>query len=270
MRFTLISSPRARHQLAHQQALAQGLRAHGVETSFSYAVASKTKYVACWGWRAGLALRNRGHEVLVIERGYLGNRFEWSSLAWNGLNGFGRFAESPKDGGERFKNNFAPLLPWRDGGEYVLIMGQVPGDASLRRRDLMPWYRLVAAEAAEKYGLPVHFRQHPESKRKGHSQIVSGAIKSVGNLDEALSGAALVITYNSNAAVDSVLAGVPAIAIDRGSMAWPVAGHSVGEKIIPDREIWAAEMAWKQWRLDEISSGAALTGLLKVANVRSN
>lgn len=262
MNFTVLASPRAPHQLLHQAALVQGLRAIGVPVTASTGTSARTKFIACWGWRLGKALRARGHDVLIMERGYLGDRFKWTSLAWNGLNGNGHFAEAPKDNGERFRQNFPPLKPWNPQGEYVLIMGQVPGDASLRGQDLIPWYTSAAQQAREHYNLPVHFRPHPEAIKKGHRQIVRGTDRSRGTLDEALAGAALVITYNSNSAVDAVLAGKPTIAGDKGSMAWPVTGHAINDIVTPDREPWAHELAWRQWQLEEIKSGKALSALV--------
>lgn len=262
MDFTIISSPRAQHQLSHQAALADGLKVHGINPILTLGNFAKTKHVACWGWRLGKVLRDAGKEVLVMERGYFGDRFEWSSLAWNGLNGRGEFAEAPDDS-SRFKNNFT-MQPWKKGGDYVLIMGQVPGDASLQGRNMMPWYENAAREAAEKYGLPVKFRPHPLAAKKGHNQLLKNATQSTGELDEALSGAAVVVTFNSNSGVDSVLAGVPTVAVDQGSMAWDVAGHKIGDCVTPCRDAWASRLAWCQWRLDEISSGAALKGLIEV------
>lgn len=263
MEFTVLANPRASHQVTHQDAIAEGLRAHGIDVVLSACDRSRTKYVACWGWRIGKLLRQAGHEVLVMERGYLGDRFEWSSLAWNGLNGRAVFPPAPHDQGERFKKYFS-MLPWKSGGENVLIMGQVPGDASLQGRNLVPWYQQAAKKAEAAYGLPVHFRPHPVALRKGHRHVIRGTTRSTGSLEAALANAAVVITYNSNSGVDAVLAGVPTIAVDEGSMAAAVTGKSIGEIITPAREQWAAELAWKQWRLDEIASGEALANLLDI------
>ena len=79
-----------------------------------------------------------------------------------------------------------------------------------------------------------------------------------GTLTEAIGNAAWVVTYNSNSAVDAVLAGVPSVSCDVGSMAWDVTGHDVAVKPpSPDRKEWAAKMAWAQWTDDEIESGRA-------------
>lgn len=266
MRFTLIASPGSAHQVEVQHALQAGLAVHGVESVLTHKARPTTKHVACWGWRMGRTLRRQGHEVLVIERAYLGDRFAWTSLAWNGLNGYGDFGEQPDDGGERFRANFT-ISPWRESeGEYILILGQVPGDASLQGRNLMPWYESVAYLAHQAYRRPVVFRPHPNVASKGirqHPRHTS--ICFAGSLDEALRGAHLAVTFNSNSGVDAVLAGVPTLTFDPGSMAYAVSGHKVGEVLKPDRDEWAHKLAWKQWRMSEITDGTALKSLLEAA-----
>lgn len=264
MRFTIIAAPHAPHQVAHQQVLAEGLAALGHEAvpARSQQMGNiTTQHVACWGWRLGATLRRIGHEVLVMERGYLGDRFAWTSLAWNGLNGRGNFGQVPDDGGARFRQHFS-MAPWRKNPEgYVLIAGQVPGDASLQGKNLEPWY----AETADRIrglGLEPMFRPHPQALKRGLRQVVRGVPRHTGSLAEALAGARQVVTYNSNTGVDAVLAGVPLVADNEGSMAWPVSGTQLGELHMPPRERWAHDLAWKQWSLAEIRDGTALRGLL--------
>jgi hypothetical protein len=227
------------HQAAHAKALAKGMAAHGVKVKTGYPA---TQHVACWGWRRGKVLRDAGHDVLVLERGYLGDRFAWTSLAWNGLNNRGT-APVIDDGGERFNRHHDGLLqPENHGGDYALIIGQVPGDASLQGLDLTEWY----ADQAAKYP-GARFRPHPLAHRRAHVYPVTGADTIVGTLQEAMQGASLVVTYNSNAGVDALLAGKRIHVEDCGSMAWQVG----------DRETWAHQLAWRQWSMAEIESGAA-------------
>ena len=249
------------HQNQHAEALEQGLRALGISSKrFFQSVGVYTPTVACWGWRVGSVLRHAGADVLVMERGYLGDRFKWTSLCWNGLNGHGTFPPSPDDGGERFRTHHGHLMkPWREGGEYVLLVGQVPGDASLKGRDLRPWYAECARRAAKRFGMPVMFRAHPLAHRRGGVFVVPGTKMQHGSLGEAFAGAAAVISYNSNTTVEAVLAGIPTVCIDRGSMAFEMCSHDIDAPLVrPDRERWAHDLAWKQWTIDEIRSGAAL------------
>lgn len=89
---------------------------------------------------------------------------------------------------------------------------------------------------------------------------VRGVDLSRGSFADDLENARLVVTFNSNSAVESVIAGVPAIAMDMGSMAWPVTAHMLEDVNSPvrcDRTQWAHDLAYTQWNLDEMRSGEA-------------
>ena len=250
----------APHQIACGQAVAQGIQRIGGRSVVTREGGTlKTQHVACWGWRRGKTYRESGHDVLVMERAYLGDRFKWVSLGWNGLNGFATF-HTKDDGGARFREHFGHLMqPWRPvgSGDYVLLVGQVPGDMSLRGRDLAPWYRQVAERARDIYDMPVVFRPHPQAAKLGHrAPAVPRATLSTGSLAEDLARAAVCVTWNSNTAVESVLAGVPTVSMCKGSMAYDVTGHTIGDMLRVPREDWAARLAWCQWLPEEIASGA--------------
>lgn len=254
MELTVIAT--ADHQLRCANAVKAGVEAVGGSVVLGKANTARTQKVCCWGWRLGKRLRDQGHDVLVMERAYLGDRFRWYSLAWNGLNGNGRFIGGQEDAGARFQQHFGNLMkPWREGGEYILLIGQVPGDASLQGMNMMPWYEHVAAQAKAIHGLPVLFRPHPVALQRGFIQQPQGTKQSFGDLHEALNGAKACVTFNSNTGVESVLYGVPTIVHDPGSMAWDVSGHDLYSITRPDRTHWANQLAWKQWTLEEIASG---------------
>jgi hypothetical protein len=235
-----------------QEKVAAGLRRHGVAVEFQLRFDRGADFAICWGWRRGQVLRSLGARVLVMERGYIGPRAHWTSLAWNGLNGWGEFCLGEDIPAGRFARHFQ-MAPWKTGGARILVMGQVPGDMSLRGRDLGRWYDEAAAAARESYNLPVHFRPHPVAVQRGCHRGPLGPAG--GPIAEELAKTALVITWNSNSAVDAVLAGVPAVVMDKGSMAWPVAAHSIGAWARPDREAWANRVAWCQWSPEELAGG---------------
>jgi len=259
MAVTVIANPKAEHQCQSADAIITGLQALSIRTGRS-TFAATTKQVVCWGWSRGQALRQRGHDVLVIERGYIGDRTHWHSLGWNGLNGRAKMPDI--DDPQRYQVNFGGIPDYSDG-DYILLIGQVPGDMSLQGKDLKPWCAQTAKAAERAYGLPVVFRPHPVSVERGLVQGISGVETDLGDLQESLDGAALVITWNSNTAVDALLAGKPALTFDAGSMAWDVSGHEVGDMLFLDRSEWAAKLACKQWTLDEIASGNALEVLFQ-------
>lgn len=251
MQFDL--NPNSQHQREHREAVEAGFKAVGFDSKF---------LVVCWGWRGGRRWHARGRDVLVLERGYIGDRFVYSSVGLNGLNGRATFGPSQEDSGARFQKFGVPLEPWNPAGEYVLLVGQVAGDAALQGRDLSGWYASTAKQAAAVYGLPVRFRQHPKERRI--VRRVPGTYADTGTLREALEGAAVVVTFNSNTGVEAMLAGKPTVAVDEGAMAWPVAAHELGAEANPDRRAWAYDLAWKQWGVEEIASGEALRGIAEV------
>lgn len=261
MNLTIVASASASHQMQYGRAMQAGLRTHGIVAPLVHSHESvRTETVACWGWRRGEFHRAQGREVLVLERGYLGDRFAWCSMGWNGLNGRATFGEW-KDGGRRFREKFGHLLrPWNPGGDYVLIVGQVPGDAALGGRCLRGWYSEQAERAARLYGLPVRFRPHPLAARRGGPQHVPGAETIGGELCENLARAALVVTFNSNTGVDALLAGKPTVATDEGSMVWGVALRELPPTLNiaePARLTRLQRIAACQFTLAEIESGEA-------------
>lgn len=245
------------YQGQHRDAFMAGLQVLGINDLGSDVAVS-------WGWRNGALYREQGWRVLVFERGYIGDRLgRYTSIGWNGLNGRATWPEYPDDGGERFRACGFELQPWRDGGDYTLLCGQVRTDAAVNGVDMQKWYERSAEEARAAYGLPVRFRPHPGEVKRGIAQPVRGCEFDTGSLSESLAGASHVITYNSNTATESLLAGCDTVAVDAGSMSYGVAGTRIGEPCKRDkREAWAHALAWKQWTLEEIASGKALEGAL--------
>jgi len=196
-------------------------------------------------------------QVIVLERGYVGDRMKWTSVSFGGkLNGRGEF-RGVRDDPSRFEQNHGELMkPWRRSEEKIaLLIGQVPGDMSLVNANMPQWYFQTAARLQD-VGYRVIFREHPQAVAVGKRIRIPGVENSVGNLVSALDQVSLCVTYNSNSAVEAVLAGVPTITADQGSMAWEVTSHDVGgDPIFPDRSLWAARLAWKQWTDREMRSG---------------
>ncbi|WPE19948.1 hypothetical protein [Shinella zoogloeoides] len=241
----------------HLTAMARGLSTHGLRVEyFEAAPAADADFAVVWSWRVGLRIRPVfSGPILVMERGYLGDRFHWTSLGWDGLNGRARFARV--DDSSRFDEHFGGMLaPWRPGGGYALIAGQVVGDTALIGIDILKWYRQIGVELWRQ-GWDVKFRQHPVEVQRGVAPPhVSFAERLEGDPTAALSGAGLVVTYNSNFATDALMAGVPVHAQDQGSIVYDLASHDL-QVVRPDRKARLEELAWRQFSRDEISTGAA-------------
>lgn len=250
--------------LPHQRQAAAwmkaGLARHGISVGITdQPTLAGGDVVICWGWRIGKRLRERGQTVLVMERGFVGDRMRWVSLGWNGLNG--RAVRPPaEDGGARWERYHSGVLrPWvAEPRSLAVIMGQVPGDQSIRGINFDAWAKAEADHLTGRWRLGYRF--HPQCK--GVTSIPAGAEVLHGELDDALAVAGLVVTFNSNSGVDAVLAGIPTVAADEGSMAYAVTTRSAAETPIqPDRRAWAHRLAWAQWDPAEIEDGTAWEAL---------
>lgn len=230
---------------------------------------TKDNIIFCWGWKRRVAEKYRflKRNVLVLELGYIGDRTKNISVGWNGLNGYAEFPEYPADKGERFRSMGGVLKPWKTGGEYILILGQVKGDASLKGKDIMPWYQECASRAKEVYGLPVYFRPHPESKRRRGYESVYGIENMDGTLQEGIDGALFTISYNSNSCLDSIMAGTPCYAGDMGTLVYDLCMKDIENIVKPDREKVIYEIAWKQWTLEEIRTGKPFIKALEMKGI---
>jgi hypothetical protein len=257
-RAIIVANERAEHQQSWGAAFAHGLRLCGWQVSMQRSPAPCDMLVL-WGTRNRHAIdaqKRAGGEVCILERGYLGDRFAWTSVSFGGLlNGRATFRGQFGDA-SRWERHFTPLMkPWRENRDgYALLIGQVPGDQSIAGADIGRWYSETAGEL-KRLGHDVRFRRHPVAVQRGHRCSVPGVPIVEGDLAEAIAGATVVVTFNSNTAVEAVLVGVPTISIDPGSMAWDVTSHNLAEIVTPDRTAWAWALAWKQWRREEMESG---------------
>lgn len=213
--------------------------------------------VLVWAWRNAIRYRQQGYDVLLMERAYLGDRFTWTSLGWNGLNNRARFP-NVDDGGARFREHFGDLMkPWRPAGQqsgYALLLGQVPSDSAIRCAGVrFEQWALETARELKARGWEVRFRAHPRCPRL---QIPGVERLPPGDIERDLDGAGLAVTLNSNAGVLAVLYGTATVTMDEGAMAYDVTAHDLERPITtPDRAEWAARVAWSQWLLEEVAEG---------------
>lgn len=262
MKAVFLIRPGMPHHALAAAGVTEGLARHGVEVITRPITGAGMKvedadFVICWGWRIG---RNWAHRkpTMVMERGYFGDRMSWTSIGWNGLNGRARFPKWRVDSGpgDRFSRLKAEhLYRWIPSpGNAAVIMGQVRGDAALATCPDYPEWLDEAARELSKVG-PVLFRPHPADTG---IPTPYNAERLDGSLHDALAVASHVVTWNSNTAVDAMLAGVEANVMDPGSMAWPVAGRRVFTRRIrpePDRLSWFADLTVAQWTPAEIAAG---------------
>ena len=179
------------------------------------------------GQRAACAFEARGLPVLVTENASWGNDFaggHWYSLARDFHNTAGRF---PYGGPERWDALGVDLMPWRTGGEEIVILPQRGiGPTGVA----MPcgWENRACARTGGR------IRRHP-----GTRACVP--------LQDDLAQARRVVTWGSGAAIKALLWGIP---VDSDMPDWIGWQDNTDE----GRLRMFQRLAWAQWRLEEIET----------------
>jgi hypothetical protein len=241
-----------------RDAFTAGLEACGYSVVLGVTTRPGPKDVlVCWNrYRENAAAADRfeanGRPVLIAENGYLGNDFagdRWYALARNQHNGAGSF---PEGGPERWDALNVPLAPWRPaGGEVVLLPQRGIGPAGVA----MPAHWLGSTVDRLRRGkVAFRIREHPGTK-------------TVIPLEQDLAKASAVVTWGSGAALKALAWGIPAFS---DMAAWVGAPASLSSCALIDGQYKRSDaarlgmfrrLAWAQWRLSEIASGAAFRAL---------
>ena len=206
--------------------------------------------------------KKHGLDTIIIETGYL-NRGAGAhhhyAVGLNGLNGRADFKNknSPGDRAAQFK-----VKPWRENGNHILVCGQVPWDASVDHIDFQKWAQHIVEVTNGLTDRPIIYRSHP----LGKTPAPFGSRPSQNYwLEDDLKDCWCVVTFNSNSGVDAIMAGVPAVAMDEGSMILPVSTtiSQINAPSKPDREQWLNDLSYAQWTPDEIAAGLTWAHLFK-------
>ncbi len=248
------------HQVQWANAFKEGLNKHGewqIEmTDNQGMVRPGANLYICWSVRHVpfiQSAKRAGAEIIILERGYIGDRYEWTSISFGGgLNGRATF-RGPFTDASRWNKFFADAMqPWKtDNNGYGLILGQVQGDMAMKNVNPQRFYEKARVHFT-RMGITPKFRPHPHILPKHGKPALR---QSVASLAKDLAGSQIAVSWNSSAGVAAILAGVPHIAMDQGSMAYDVSGHEWSKPPMPDRSAWAHALAWKQWTIDEVQSG---------------
>ncbi|WP_162913081.1 hypothetical protein [Rhodospirillaceae bacterium SYSU D60014] len=183
-------------------------------------------------------------------------------------------AGAPSDRWEDLRREFdLELKPFRVTGSHILIVGQIPNDASLQGADIVAWMASTIHAVKQKTDRPIVVRPHPgtrpiDLKRMMRSlsddRQVRIDLPPTGTIHDALTDCWACVTYSSSSAVDALLMGIPAIAISPASIAWPVTDHdldAVEDPTLYPREQWLYDLCYAQWSPEEIASGVVWSRL---------
>ena len=251
-----------------REAFASGLRKAGYEVLMrSPDRAQSGDVLVIWNRYAGnheIATRfeHEGGRVFVAENGYVGHegtspKFDvhpggpqphhYYALAWGGHNGQGAW---PMGDASRLEELALPKESLRGDGHVLVLPNRsfgIPGR-------IMPsdWPMKTAARLRKQTKREVRVRAHPGNNAPKRP------------LTEDLKGAWATVVWTSGAGVHAIIRGIPTFCdapfwIMKGA----AASGQVDEPTVPDQTPHLVSMAWAQWKISEIESGAAFAALLK-------
>ena len=156
-------------------------------------------------------------------------------------NAFQHDGLSGTDDPKRFRGFHIPVLDWRQRGDHVLLCPNSP--RFLAAHGHATWLEDVTAELKKHTDREIRSRWKSDKDRP---------------LQEDLKNCWAVVTFTSNAAVEAILAGVPAISTRQCAALSMGSGDlsTIENPRMPEgREAWAARLANNQWTLQEMSRG---------------
>jgi len=204
------------------------------------------------------------------------NRDCYWTVAKNGPAAYGRHVDYAMATPERWKRLGAMLFPWRMGGVSILYACQ-RYPIAFDGRNRHEWIVKSALDIASITARPFVVRPHPGAMmcepdkalaiyRALHDTLGDRVQVSENTLASDLRNAWAVVTYDSNIAVEAVIAGTPAFTGGR-SMAERVACLDLSRIEDPprlDRTQWAHWIANCQWTTDELRAGTPWQVLMGV------
>lgn len=256
------------HQLTHAKMFYDGIKHfENINAEIVNTIDKPVDLLVLWGHRQSHIIdiqRKDNKPYLVMERAYLKDRFKWVSLGFNGLNNRADFCNSDITTSDRWNEHFSDCIQdWQDVSDRdtILVIGQVKGDAAHNHIDIVEWYR-EAISYYNKAGYNVRFRAHPLDRddviKKLKRMSLKFEIDTNKSLEDNFSNVRATVSYNSNASLLSVLAGIPTVTCDIGAMAYDVTSHDFNDiDYKPDRTDWCNKLAYTQWLPEEILSGKA-------------
>jgi hypothetical protein len=153
----------------------------------------------------------------------------------------------------RFRALGVEIQPWREAGDEVLIVGSSRKSAVQHGYEYMEWETKVAQQLKD-CGKRVVYRPKPTDPER---RPIPGVGYDEGPLEGSLAKAWAVVTHHSNAAVKALAAGVPVHCATGAAAAFSFPLDRIADPpLLEGREQFLYDVAWLQWTIEEMESGA--------------
>ncbi|KKK49026.1 hypothetical protein LCGC14_3139230, partial [marine sediment metagenome] len=216
----------------------------GVVSSRNSDIPREPDMIFSWRFRISPDLEKhvrRGAVLVCFDLGYFDeNKYDNFSISINGIHGQSMGVDGILDLPPR---RHPRIWSWRSAGEFIQIIS--PGwlhDPTLRAAaSELPagWVIDTTGQAIAAFNRPVKVRHHPKGLPPGMSKIPPLAT----TFDETY----VSISYASNAAIQTILAGVPTVVQHPRCPAYEIASHTLALSHPPGREAWAHRLSYRQY-----------------------
>lgn len=204
----------------------------------------------CYGWKRNAQYRDYPRFVYA-DLGYWHRDTHYRLVAgsWS-PDGYVR-AQLPRS---RLDLLGVSVNPWRTDGDTIVIAGSTGKSCVEHGLGYREWETRVAAQL-QGCGKRVVYRPKPTDRNKAP---LRGVEYDYGPLAETLARSWALVTHHSNAAVEALVAGVPVHCETGAAAAFSVPLDQIANPpLLEGREQFLADVAWLNWSVDEMRSGAA-------------
>lgn len=194
-----------------------------------------------------------GRSFFYVDSGYMGNSAGannvlghkvWHRVCHNAM----QHPDVTSRPDDRFRRLGLSLPQRRRSGRSIMIVPPSEKSARYYNIDTGTWIQDVLHQCANRSDRPVIVREKNANRQERR-------------FHEAVQDCHVVVTFNSNAATESILMGVPAIVLCPDHAAWSVSSHDLAalEKAYwPDQDQiyrWVCHLAYCQFTVSEMKQG---------------
>ena len=200
-------------------------------------------------------------DFYYMDTGYFGNEPTqsnpngwkyWHRIVKNDLQHGDEIIKRPSDRFQTFKKSFNP---WKKDGRKILIAAPDEKPMKFYEKDLDAWLADTINEIKNFTDRPVEVRRRNKQRK---NRLIDNTLEQALNND-----VFALVTFNSNAAVESVFQGIPVFTLAPTSAASPVGLNDLSKietPYYPDKDklhAWGCHLAYGQFHLSELKSGRA-------------
>lgn len=274
MKIAFLSSDKARENLL-ADAFLSGARRHGHQTETL--ALQPEPFVGAYDVACMVGVKSRelfklhrqaGVPVIYLDKGYSRHKraslagWEYWRMSINAHHPTARLADQEMPADRLRRMGWRPE-PWRERGAHILIAGSsAKYHEFYGLREPTRWTEALVKDIRKVTKRPIIYRPKPSWRE---ATAIAGTQFSYGNertLPDELAHAHAVVTHGSNSCFEAILAGIPCVIVGDG-VAKPISSTSLIELGSPllasdkARSRWLANLAYWQWTLAEMHSGAA-------------